>query len=45
VLDPTRAVLARWARSLAEIGVDEPMLDEGFGVSYARALEGFTHLR
>ncbi len=42
VLDPARAVLARWARSLAEIGVDDALVAEGFGVSYARAVESFT---
>jgi len=41
VLDPTRALLARWASSLAAVGVDESLVDEGFGVSYARALESF----
>jgi glycosyltransferase involved in cell wall biosynthesis len=41
VRDPTRRVMARWAKSLAEIGVDEPLVDEGFGASYARALESF----
>jgi glycosyltransferase involved in cell wall biosynthesis len=41
VLDPTRAVLARWARSLATVGVDDTLVDEGYGVSYARALESF----
>jgi glycosyltransferase involved in cell wall biosynthesis len=39
--DPSRSVMARWAKSLAEIGVDEPLLEEGFGASYARALESF----
>jgi glycosyltransferase involved in cell wall biosynthesis len=41
VRDPTRVVMARWAKSLAEIGVDESLVDEGFGASYARALESF----
>jgi glycosyltransferase involved in cell wall biosynthesis len=41
VLDPTSAVMARWAASLAAIGVDEAMADEGYGVSYARSLESF----
>jgi glycosyltransferase involved in cell wall biosynthesis len=41
VLDPTRAVLARWARSLAAVGVDESLVEDGFGASYARALESF----
>jgi glycosyltransferase involved in cell wall biosynthesis len=42
VRDPVRQVMARWARSLAQIGVDERLVDEGFGVSYARALESFA---
>jgi hypothetical protein len=41
VLDPTRAILARWARNLATVGVDDTLVDEGYGVSYARALESF----
>jgi hypothetical protein len=41
VHDPTREVLARWASNLAEIGVDEALVGEGYGVSYARALESF----
>ena len=41
VADPTRAILTRWAGSLAAVGVDEALVDEGFGVSYARALESF----
>jgi glycosyltransferase involved in cell wall biosynthesis len=41
VLDPARAVLARWARSLADVGIDEPLVAEGFGLSYARALGSF----
>ncbi|MBA3738212.1 MAG: glycosyltransferase, partial [Actinobacteria bacterium] len=41
VLDPARAVLARWARNLAAVGVDDALVNEGFGVSYARALESF----
>jgi hypothetical protein len=45
VLDPTRAVLARWARSLATIGVDDTLVDEGYGVSYARALASFERSR
>jgi len=40
-LDPARAILARWARNLAAVGVDDSLVDEGFGVSYARALESF----
>jgi glycosyltransferase involved in cell wall biosynthesis len=41
VLDPSRAVLARWAQNLAAVGVDDALVNEGFGVSYARALESF----
>jgi len=41
VLDPARAVLARWAGSLAAVGVDDTLVGEGYGVSYARALESF----
>jgi glycosyltransferase involved in cell wall biosynthesis len=41
VLDPARAVLARWAGNLAAVGVDDTLVSEGYGVSYARALESF----
>ena len=41
VLDPARAVLARWAGNLAAVGVDDILVSEGYGVSYARALESF----
>jgi glycosyltransferase involved in cell wall biosynthesis len=41
ILDPTRPILARWARSLADIGVDESLVEAGYGTSYARALESF----
>ena len=41
VLDPTRALLTRWASSLATVGVDDSLVNEGYGVSYARALESF----
>jgi glycosyltransferase involved in cell wall biosynthesis len=41
VLDPAGAVMARWASSLADIGVDESLAEDGYGVSYARALESF----
>ena len=41
VLDPARQVLARWASSLAELGLDDALGDEGYGLSYARALESF----
>jgi glycosyltransferase involved in cell wall biosynthesis len=41
VLDPTSAVMARWAATLAAVGVDETLAEAGYGVSYARALESF----
>ena len=41
VLDPARQVLARWASNLTELGVDDTLVDEGYGISYARALESF----
>jgi hypothetical protein len=41
VLDPARAVLTRWAGNLAAVGVDDTLVSEGYGVSYARALESF----
>jgi glycosyltransferase involved in cell wall biosynthesis len=41
VADPARAILTRWAGSLAAIGVDGALVEEGYGVSYARALESF----
>ena len=41
VMDPTRPMRERWSRSLVEIGVDEAMAEEGYGVSYVRALESF----
>jgi glycosyltransferase involved in cell wall biosynthesis len=41
VLDPARQVLSRWASSLAEIGVDDALVGEGYGGSYAEALESF----
>ena len=41
VLDPLRPMRERWARSLAEIGVDGSLVEQGYGVSYVRALESF----
>jgi glycosyltransferase involved in cell wall biosynthesis len=41
VLDPLRPMRERWARGLAEIGVDEALVGQGYGVSYVRALESF----
>jgi glycosyltransferase involved in cell wall biosynthesis len=42
VMDPTRAVRANWASSLVDIGVDEALAEQGYGVSYVRALESFV---
>jgi hypothetical protein len=41
VRDPTRAILTRWAGNLAAVGVDDSLVEQGYGVSYARALESF----
>jgi glycosyltransferase involved in cell wall biosynthesis len=41
VLDPLRPMRERWARSLAQIGVDGSLVEQGYGVSYVRALESF----
>ena len=41
VRDPVRTAEARWAGALADIGIGEPELRRGYGVGYARALEGF----
>ena len=41
VADPTRPLLTRWAESLAAVGIDDALVQEGYGVSYARALESF----
>ena len=38
-----RVAMARWSGALSDIGVDDDLVrDEGFGVSYAEALEEFT---
>ncbi|MGH2660174.1 MAG: glycosyltransferase family 4 protein, partial [Actinomycetota bacterium] len=42
-LDPGRRALARWAGALADLGVTDRHLDQGFGLSYSRALEEFGH--
>jgi glycosyltransferase involved in cell wall biosynthesis len=36
--DPEHLVLERWSRSLVELGVDEAMAADGFGLSYARGI-------
>jgi glycosyltransferase involved in cell wall biosynthesis len=41
VRDPARDVLARWASNLTELGVDDTLVGDGYGISYARALESF----
>ncbi len=41
VRDPARAILTRWAGNLAAVGVDDSLVEQGYGVSYARALESF----
>jgi glycosyltransferase involved in cell wall biosynthesis len=40
--DPTRRVLARWGGALVDLGVTEEALAEGYGLSYARALDDFV---
>ena len=40
--DPTRRALARWGGALVDLGVTEEHLREGYGLSYARALDEFT---
>lgn len=39
--DPGRKALAVWGRSLADVGVTEDMLAEGYGMDYARAMRSF----
>jgi glycosyltransferase involved in cell wall biosynthesis len=39
--DPTRRALARWAGALVDLGVGEEAMREGYGLSYARAVESF----
>jgi hypothetical protein len=41
VRDPVGPTMARWARSLADIGVTQREIDRGYGLRYARALESF----
>jgi glycosyltransferase involved in cell wall biosynthesis len=41
IADPTRSILTRWAESLAAVGIDDALVQEGYGVSYARAVESF----
>jgi glycosyltransferase involved in cell wall biosynthesis len=39
--DPTGPVMARWASALADVGITQDEVDEGYGLRYARALESF----
>jgi glycosyltransferase involved in cell wall biosynthesis len=41
--DPVGQNMRRWADALADLGVTEPDLVEGYGLDFARALESFTH--
>jgi glycosyltransferase involved in cell wall biosynthesis len=41
VRDPVGPAMARWARSLADIGITQREVDQGYGLRYARALESF----
>jgi len=41
--DPVGPNMRRWADALADVGVTEPDLVEGYGLDFARALESFTH--
>ena len=43
VEDPVAVSMRRWADALADIGVGEVELARGYGLTYARALETFTH--
>jgi glycosyltransferase involved in cell wall biosynthesis len=40
--DPTRRALSRWGGALVDLGISEQDLAEGYGLSYARALEEFA---
>jgi hypothetical protein len=40
--DPVGVNMRRWADALADLGVSEAQLAEGYGLSFARALESFT---
>jgi glycosyltransferase involved in cell wall biosynthesis len=43
--DPARRALARWGGALVDIGITQEGLNEGFGLSYARALDEFRPAR
>ena len=38
---PGRKAMAIWGKSLVDVGISEAMVDEGYGMEYARALESF----
>ena len=42
IRDPVRTAIARWGGALVDVGVDEGMVREGYGLSYAAAFEDFT---
>ena len=42
-LDPGRRALARWAGALADLDLTDRHLDQGYGLSYPRALDEFAH--
>jgi glycosyltransferase involved in cell wall biosynthesis len=39
--EPARQALARWGGALVDLGITQDALEEGYGTSYARALEEF----
>jgi hypothetical protein len=43
VADPIGDNMRRWADALADLGVHEAELADGYGLRFARALESFTH--
>jgi glycosyltransferase involved in cell wall biosynthesis len=43
VRDPVGGNMHRWADALADIGVTEAQLAQGYGLRFARSLESFTH--
>ena len=43
VADPIGDNMRRWADALADLGVTEAELADGYGLRFARALESFTH--
>jgi hypothetical protein len=42
ISDPVGDNMRRWADALADLGVTESGLAEGYGMRFARALESFT---